>query len=382
MVKRERLESRLKAVRLSAGFSQQELSRRAGLTRQAVSALESEQYIPGTAVALRLARVLGCRVEELFRLHDEEPSCPVRVHGKEAPAGARIVAARVRGKLVAHPLVGSHALQEGFCSADGLLQEAGTGRQKRSARLLAEAGTFDNLALLLGCDPSLAILAAHLERRNPALRLHWLSAPSQAALSAVKTGAAHVAGSHVRDPSTGEYNRTFAARTLSRTGGVLVGYARWEQGLMVSPGNPLSLRGAQDLTRPGLRLINREKGAGAREFLDRLLADEGIPVRSVPGHDRIVASHLAVARTIAGSGADVGIGIRAVASACGLDFVPLAESSFDFTIPEDLLDNPAVDLMLDLLQSRALKDELAALPGYDLSQIGDVLARIPGRAGG
>jgi molybdate-binding protein len=266
---------------------------------------------------------------------------------------------------------------EGFRGADCLVASASDGGQ---ARLLVPLEQLETTALLLGCDPSLGIVTEHLARRDPRGRLAWISASSRAALQAIRQGAAHVAGSHIRDPLTGMFNVKQAAEALAGSGGLVVGFASWEQGLMVAPGNPRRLRKLEDLARKGLSFVNREAGAGSREILDHLLEAAGVPAEAVSGYERTAETHLAVARMVAGGGADAGMGLRAVAAACGLDFVPLLQVDFDLSIPADHLEHPVVARLLELLNGRALRADVGALPGYEVGRMGVVLARVPGSA--
>jgi putative molybdopterin biosynthesis protein len=155
-----------------------------------------------------------------------------------------------------------------------------------------------------------------------------------------------------------------------------VAFARWEQGFVVAPGNPKGIRGAADLGREDVRLVNREPGAGSRSLLDQMLLGAGVPSSAVRGYDRQVASHFEVACTVASGGADAGIALEAAAEVYGLDFVPLAEASFDVAVPADHLDHPAVALFLEALQTRALREELRLLPGYDVDDLGTVRAEV------
>ncbi|MBX5491650.1 MAG: helix-turn-helix domain-containing protein [Chloroflexi bacterium] len=371
------VQNRVRAVRVQRGFSQQALAARAGLTRQALSAIESGQYVPNTAVALALARALGCRVEDLFLLPESARAFAIDLVAPPPPDVGRLAVVQVRGRWIGYPLAAELGLYDGFVSADGLLRpDDGPAR----AELLTASEVLERTALLLGCDPSLGILAAHLARYQREVRLLWLPATSQAALDALANGRAHVGGTHLRDPDSEEHNVPQARAALRSIGGVVVAFARWEQGLVVAPGNPKGLRGVEDLARPDVRLINREPGAGTRRLLDELLARAGVPPRAVSGYERLAPSHLAVARTVAQGSADVGVALRATARALGLDFVPLAEARFDLVIPRDHLQHPAVALLLDVLQSRPLRAELAALPGYDVSATGTVIADLPAAA--
>jgi molybdate-binding protein/DNA-binding XRE family transcriptional regulator len=401
------LESQVRVRRLQAGLSQQVLAEEAGLTRQAVSAIEGGKYVPNTVVALRLAHILRCRVEDLFELpgggeeREVEVVTPAarsgvpRVPASRALAPVRAVVAYARGRWVAHPLTARRALQEGFACADAVLPSGGAppapaargagpgGVQPLVARLWLDAEHLARTAVLLGCDPGLGIVAGHvarLSRGRDGPRLSWLEEGSAASLAAVASGTAHLAGIHLRDGETGEFNVPQAGRALAATGGVVVAFARWEQGLVVAAGNPKAVRTAADLARDDVRLVNREPGAGSRALLDQMLVGAGVPPTAVRGYDRIVAGHFEVACTVASGGADAGIALAAAAEAYGLDFVPLAEARFDVAVPADHLDHPAVALFLEALQTRALREELRLLPGYDVDELGTVRAEVPAAA--
>lgn len=364
------LRTRLREIRTARGLSQHGLAERCALTRQSVGAIEAGRYVPNTGVALALARALGCRVEDLFALPDAPDTVPVEL--AETRSGTRRLAvASVRGRRIAHPLVAERELHAGFPSADAIL-DAGPGSSR--ARLLAPERELDGTALLLGCDPGLAVLRAHVERRNPGVRLRCLSAASRRALSQLAAGHAHVAGTHLRDPVTGVHNLPQARRALAKTGGLLVRFASWEQGLAVAAGNPKRVRGVSDLARPRLRFVNRERGAGVRALLDELLAAEGIATADVSGYEREVATHVAAAACVASGGADVALSLRATADAFGLGFVPLAAADFDLAIPADMTSHPAVATLLDLLNDGALRRDLGGITGYDVTRTGTVVA--------
>lgn len=372
--------------RVDAGLSQAALAERVGLARQAIGAIEAGRYVPNTVVALRLAQVLGCRVEDLFALPEATDSCTVDVldpsHAVQTARGAdgapdvcvkRLSVVKVGDRWLGYPLQAEQALHDGFAVADALATpvQGRTGRVKKAqAELLAPRAALERTALLLGCDPSLGILSAHLARRDAGARLLWRSAASLAALGALERGEAHIAGSHLHDPATGTHNLPHARRALAATGGIVVSFAHWEQGFVVAPGNPKGIRSVEDLARADVRLVNREVGAGSRALLDNLLDRIGISASSIKGYEREVTSHRAAAAVVAGGGADVAVALRATALALELDFVPLAEAHFDLVIPRDHLEHPTVVTLLDVLQTRSLREELRALPGYDVDTMG------------
>jgi molybdate-binding protein len=254
-------------------------------------------------------------------------------------------------------------------SADVLLPPDG---DWKDAQYLTSPDRLEQTAVLLGCDPSLGILCAHLAAQSAESRLLWLSASSQAALDAVTTGEAHLAGTHLRDPDSPTFNLFHARRALAQSGGLVVEFARWEEGLVVLPGNPKGLATVADLTRPDVRIVNREVGSGSRALLDELLEHAGIPGERLAGYTRVVGSHMAAAAAVASGGADTAIALRAAALALGLDFVPLDEMRFDFVIPGPHREHRTIARLLDVLQSARLRAELGALPGYDVAGMGTI----------
>jgi putative molybdopterin biosynthesis protein len=376
------VENRIRSRRQAAGLSQQELARRCGMTRQAVNAIEAGHYIPSTLVALRLAMTLGCRVEELFRLTDDRTRVEAEWVGEASSAQAshtRIQLARVGDRLLARPLTGAAA----FTAADGLTIPAQrASRAKKVTRpwvtidLWVDAELADRTAVVLGCDPALALLAAHLARRYPAFRLIWVHSSSLAALRLLGRRQAHAAGTHLWDPESGEYNVPYVRRELPGRRLVIVTLSEWQQGLIVARGNPKGISGPAELERPDVTMVNRELGAGSRTLLDLWLQGAEVSATQVNGYGREVSSHLEVAEAVAHGLADVGPGIMAVARALGLDFIPVQEERYDLVIPLEFLNATAVQAVLEIAVSRPFQEELEALGGYDSSRAGTVVAEL------
>jgi putative molybdopterin biosynthesis protein len=376
------VENRIRSRRQAAGLSQQELARRCGMTRQAVNAIEAGHYIPSTLVALRLAMTLGCRVEELFRLTDDRTRVEAEWVGEASSAQVshtRIQLARVGDRLLARPLTGAAA----FTAADGLTIPAQrASRAKKVTRpwvtidLWVDAELADRTAVVLGCDPALALLAAHLARRYPAFRLIWVHSSSLAALRLLGRRQAHAAGTHLWDPESGEYNVPYVRRELPGRRLVIVTLSEWQQGLIVARGNPKGISGPAELERPDVTMVNRELGAGSRTLLDLWLQGAEVSATQVNGYGREVSSHLEVAEAVAHGVADVGPGIMAVARALGLDFIPVQEERYDLVIPLEFLNATAVQAVLEIAVSRPFQEELEALGGYDSSRAGTVVAEL------
>jgi molybdate-binding protein len=279
--------------------------------------------------------------------------------------------AKLRGRLIAYPLAGKHALNEGFQSAQGLLEPNGT-----NVRLLCSGEVPEKSVFLLGCDPAFAILREHVQRNAPEIRVHCRFASSHRALELLAAGHAHLAGTHLHNSGTMESNVRLAKRVLLGSKALLVGFSRFEEGLMVAPDNPFAIRSASDLAQTGARLVNREHGAALRALLDDYLAREGVAPQGVTGYANLVSSHLEGAQMVADHSADAALGLKAVAASFGLGFVPLEAARCDLVIPFDLMDHPAIRIILDTLHTRRLRDELASLPGYDSSLTGEVIAEV------
>jgi len=378
------LDNRLRQRRQAAGLSQQALATRCGLTRQAVNAIEAGRYVPNTLVALRLAHALGSRIEDLFSLTEEHPSVEAEWMGEtpvEATARHRIRLARVGQRLLAHPLTGA---KHAFATADGVTvptaqvpRTTGTMDRGVTVDMLIDPQLPEHTVVIVGCDPALELLGAHLTRRYPAFRLLWVQSGSGAALRMLRRGDAHAAGTHLWDPESGEYNLPYVRRELADRRVVVVTLSEWQQGLIVARGNPKGFTGPADLARQDITIVNREAEAGSRAMLDVWLQQAGITPHWVRGYAREVFSHAEVAEAVASGAADVGPGILAVARAMGLDFLPLQDERYDLVIPAEFLNAAPVQAVLDIAVSAPFQAELEALGGYDSSRTGTIVAELP-----
>lgn len=368
---KEKTTCNLKAVRKARGLSQNELAERVGVKRQAIYDMESNRYMPNTALALRLARELGSRVEDLFALDEPEQDQSITLVEKGMQENPRVSVARVRDRFIAYPLDGRWMMHDGFQAADGLLQP-GSGR----VQLLPKSDYFNHKVLLLGCDPAFGILAAHMARSACDARVHCRFASSQLALQRLAEGYTHIGGTHLHNVGSTEANIQFARDHLHGAEAMVVAFSSFEEGLMVAPGNPLSIRSVMDLAGGRVRFVNREPGAALRVLLDDRLAQAGLDSRLIQGYDHLLPTHSQCAEMVVMNLADAALGLRAVANAYELDFVPMESVRCDLVIPSDLIELTAVKVLLDVLQSRTLRDELAALPGYESSHTGKVIGKV------
>jgi len=223
-------------------------------------------------------------------------------------------------------------------------------------------------------DPVLALLGATLGNRHPELGLRTEPLGSLAGLWALRDGRVQLAGVHLLDVDTGLYNVPFVKHLLLEESIVLLTLVRREQGLMLAKGNPLRVRGVRDLVRRGVRLVNRQRGTGTRLLLQHLLRAARVDPRAVNGWDRVLDTHGGVAAAVAAGTADAAPGVRAAAVRAGLDFLSLGVERYDLAIPLPLFDSPRLRPLREALHARAFRRSAAALPGYDVGEMGTVAA--------
>jgi len=356
----------VKEYRRRKGLSQDELARLVGLRRQAVYDLESGRYLPNTAVALRLARVLGCSVEMLFIEEARAEFGGVHLLNDMEAATGRLLLARVREKLVGVPLRGA-SMSFRLDASDGLLLA-----DKTVDCLLPHTQLADTI-LILGLTPALGVLNGLMAKAAPGIHAHTVFASSRRALLALSEGLAHVAGTHYHSFGPADSNLEAVRSLLPEQDYLIIALSVQEEGFMVAPGNPLGIRTVEDITNGRTLFVNREEGAALRKLLDSKLARRDLPISGIKGYTEEVHSHFEGAIRVAGGAAQAALGLRIVAESLGLGFVPLAETRYDLVIPKDLCYQTGIRVLLDLLQTSGLRKELGSLPGYDPSVMGKVI---------
>ncbi len=243
--------------------------------------------------------------------------------------------------------------------------------------LLASKEEISDAIVVTGShDVVLDLLASELSRQNPGRNLASSNVGSLGGLLALSRGDAHLAGTHLLDESTGEYNLSYIRRHLKGISIVLVALVGRVQGLLVPSGNPMSITGLADLARENVTFVNRQHGSGTRLLLDHLLGGADIPASSIRGYVREEYTHLAVAATVAGGSADVGLGILSAARAVGTDFIPLANEQYDLAIPTSFYEGEDLAPLLELIRDDSFRQKVDALAGYDTSRMGEVVARL------
>jgi putative molybdopterin biosynthesis protein len=247
------------------------------------------------------------------------------------------------------------------------------------------AGTTVTVELLRGLDEiahTIVAIGSHdlvldlassaLRAEDPLVTLASSNVGSLGGLVALRDGLCHIAGSHLLDPASGEYTLPYIDRVFGAAAPdvAVVRLVERSQGLMVAAGNPLRIGGLADIRRPGVRYVNRQRGAGTRVLLDHMLAGLGIPATAVDGYAREEPTHLAVAATVTAGRADAGLGIMAAAQAFGLDFVPLATEPYDLVVAPGTVESPRLAPLWALLRSDRFKASVEELGGYSAKEMG------------
>jgi putative molybdopterin biosynthesis protein len=366
---KNRVRSKLAETRNSRGIAAAEIAKRVGVTRQTIYAIEAGNYIPNTEVALRLARELEVSVEELFALDQQ------REQGVASMAAEFLSASRAgRGQAVRLGQVGTKWVSVPVSASPYFLPEAdGIVTEQNRVAVFPSDNSVRKRIVLAGCDPATSLLA-HMVEKGAGVEVIHAPASSELALRWLKEGKVHIAGSHLEDPKTAEFNLPFIRREFGSEEIGVVTFAEWEEGFVVAKGNPKRIRSVGDLHRKNIWFTNRQSGSGSRLLLDKLLREEGIAPRSVQGYDRIAAGHLAAAYAVVSGDADCCIATRSAARAFGLGFVPLHSERYDFVARRSTLESPAVQTFMDVLQRASLRRKLETLAGYDTSKTGSRIA--------
>ncbi len=368
-------ENCLRQIRQQAGLSQGELAERAGVARQTVGGIESGQYGPSLAVAFRLAGALGKRVEEIFWVPDNVPDeVPAAWSGMghypEAGEKIHLVRLTQESEYTAFP-TNRDSLQ---AEANAVVGWSNSGKERLLARVLEPKGLGSDTIILAGCSPALALLKQRLDNRYRDFRLYWVNTNSMSSLKALEKGLIHGAGVHIYDEETGEYNLPVVKKVLQETPYVVVNLCYGEQGFVVGRGNPRGIADFGDLSRPGIRIVNREPGAETRRLLDTGLKQDSLLPSQVPGYGFQVQTHQEVVQAVALGGADCGISLRPLARLYHLDFIPLARERYDLVFLKKDLKRPGVQAVLECLQKSNFLLSLEA-SGYDPDNTGQVLVK-------
>jgi putative molybdopterin biosynthesis protein len=288
----------------------------------------------------------------------------------------RVHMGEVGGRLIAVPTARGAGLVSSLARADALLviPALSEGHPKGAdveCELLRPEHEIRSTILITGShDVALDLLASEIRSDDRELTIASTHIGSLAGLAALRDGACHMAGTHLLDPDTGDYNWSYIRRLFGGEEVVLVTVAHRQQGFIVRPGNPKRIRSWEDLQRPDVMFVNRQAGAGTRVLLDSELKRRGIRPYAVAGYAREVFTHLAVASIVETGAADVGLGILAAARARSLDFVPLAMERYDLAVRPEVWSSRMGQALRNALGSERFRAELTGLGGYDARETG------------
>jgi putative molybdopterin biosynthesis protein len=291
----------------------------------------------------------------------------------------RVKLGKVGERIVATPLPRGAGMITSITEADGIVRipsqsEGIAAGGPVQAELLKPLSAIENTIVIVGShDNTLDVLADQLRAGDAALTLSSSHVGSMGGLMAVKRGVCHLAGSHLLDTQTGEYNLAYIKRYLPDVPVRLVNLVMRDQGLIVPKGNPKGIRGIKDLARDDIVFINRQGGSGTRILLDYRLGEVGLSPERINGYTTEEFTHMNVAVAVLSGTADAGLGIYAAANALGLDFVPVVTEQYDLVIPLAHLESKNIRTLLDTIHTAAFKKRVEALGGYSTAKTGTIM---------
>ncbi|QCJ44930.1 molybdopterin biosynthesis protein [Bacillus sp. S3] len=278
----------------------------------------------------------------------------------------------VNGQFVANPLTRAAGVTMSYVRADGLLivppsvigYEQGDTAEVELLRPLEE---IKQAIVFCGShDLTIDLLFSELKRARTDMKIVSSHVGSMAGIMAIRKGEAHVAGIHLLDPSTKQYNVSYVKKMLAGKDVILYPFLKRKQGWILPKGNPLEIAGVTDLVRAGANFVNRQKGAGTRILFDLLLQEAALVPEGITGYDREMFSHLAVAAEVNGDACSAGLGIYPAAKAMGLDFVPVADEEYDLVMTRDFYESESGRLLLAIIQSEAFRKQVEKIGGYQV----------------
>ncbi|MFA7165705.1 MAG: molybdopterin biosynthesis protein [Desulfoplanes sp.] len=332
-----------------------------------------------------MEELVGTLVAWLSRRHDRGREVVSVEMARKLPSKlgleerVRLAIGRVGKKYVGVPLARGAGMITTLTRAHGITRIPTTSEGVEQgtlvdAELLVPQAELDQTLLVIGShDNTIDLLANELMGRQQPLYLASSHVGSMGGLMAIKSGSTMVAGCHLFDPATNDYNFPFLDRYLPHMELVLVNLAIRHQGFIVASGNPLGIRGIDDVITKKARFVNRQRGAGTRILFDHALQQAGKGPEDIQGYATEEFTHMALAANILTGAADCGLGIYAAAKALGLDFVPLARERYDLVIPKIFFDDPKIHTLLTIVRQETIKKKIAALGGYETTLTGQIM---------
>jgi putative molybdopterin biosynthesis protein len=292
----------------------------------------------------------------------------------------RVKLGSVAGSLIATPVTRGAGALMSLVRADGIIRvpapsEGIASNHEVTVELLRSPHDIENTIVCIGShDNVLDVLANFLKKKHPEFSLSSAHVGSMGGLSALKRREAHLAGTHLLDEETGEYNVSYIKRMLPDQKTVLINLVYRTQGFIVPCGNPKVIKGFEDLGREDVVFVNRQAGAGTRLLTDLYLKRLKIDPKNVKGYDHEEFTHMAVAAAVLSGAADTGLAVLSAAQALQLDFIPVAQERYDLAIPQEFSDIPMMQALLSVIrEDKEFRDQIVAMGGYDISEMGKVI---------
>jgi putative molybdopterin biosynthesis protein len=344
--------------------------------------------IPGYPVSAYLT--FRCFVEPVIRrmlgIAEEEARTITAVLSRQVASSMgidefiRVKVGVVGDRHVATPVGRGAGLLMSLVRADGIVRippesEAVSAGSQVEVSLLRRPDEIANTIVCIGShDNTLDVLANALKKTSARLSLSSAHVGSMGGLMALKRGEAHVAGTHLLDDQSGEYNVPFVKKLFPDRKIALINLVYRQQGLLVRKGNPKQFHGFADLIRSDVVFVNRQAGSGTRLLLDKHLQDMGIDPRRIRGYERDEFTHMAVASAVLTGLADTGLAVLSSAKALGLDFIPVADERYDLAVPVEFLETDKMRTLLSIIrEDEEFRKTVESLGGYDTRDMGKVL---------
>jgi putative molybdopterin biosynthesis protein len=295
----------------------------------------------------------------------------------------RVKLGSVSGGLIATPVTRGAGALMSLVRADGIIRiparsEGIAAGHAVTVELIRASRDIENTLVCIGShDNALDVLGNHLRKKRPEYSLSSAHVGSMGGLLALKRGEAHLAGTHLLDEETGEYNVSYIKKILPDTKVVLVNLVYRTQGFVVPKGNPKGIKGFEDLRRKDVVFVNRQAGAGTRLLTDLQLNKLRIDPAVVNGYYHEEFTHMAVAAAVLSGAADTGLAVLSAAQALDLDFVPVAQERYDLAIPREFYDMPMMQALLGIIRGdREFRERIVSMGGYGVADMGRVIAEL------
>ena len=223
-------------------------------------------------------------------------------------------------------------------------------------------------------DPAIDLLVSEVNRRYPDITMLTANIGSTRGIEMLRNGATDMAGIHILDPETNDYNLPWLEKHTPGLKPVVVHFARRSQGLIVAKGNPLAISGIEDIAEKGLRFINRQKGSGTRLLFEHLATRSGLDTAIIDLSAGEVATHTEIAQAVREGRADTGLGVKSAAVAAGLDFIHITEESFDIAVSRRNFYSEPTQKCIEIVRSSAFREKVSLMGGYNMKDSGAVIS--------